>query len=879
MVDRPASDESLAVDRRGVLQAMALAGGIIALPGGTHIARAAAPASASGPDAGEALGNRPWVYWYWLDANVTRAGILADLDAMHEVGVEGIFLFNVNGASDSTLVSPAVESQTPLWWEMVRFAIDRAGSLGMRVAMNVCDGWGTAGGRFITPDQSAQELTWTETTLVPRARTHRIARPAARLDYYRDVGAFAFPVPDDWDATDRGRARITASWRIEELGRLSDPASKTNVVDTEEPGFIEYAFEAPFTLRSVTVRNTRLQIMPFLAVGWNGAANSFAIETSDDGREFKHVFTLSAPKLGWQSHMDELMHAIPPVTACHFRFVYRPDAIHPVAGDGQYGVGRRLQLASLTLSSRAVVDQVPIRSGLLWGIARAVDHTLLADHACIDPATMIDVSAHLAADGTLDWRVPPGRWRLLRIGATTNGIVTAPSGKAGGLECDKFDPAVVERQFDGWFGEALRHVGPDLAGKVLNVLHIDSWEARSQNWSPRLAQEFEARRGYDMRPFLPIMAGIPIGSVARTQGFLFDLRQTLADLLRDTFFGTLERLAHRKGCLFSAQQPNATFVSDGMQHFQHVDLPCGEFWKGRPDSDKPSDVREAVSGARLYGKPVVSAEAFTGQLDWSEHPFSLKAQGDQNFCFGINRLILHVWAHQAFPERKPGITLFGFGTFFSETQPWWPMAGAWIDYVSRCQTLLQQGRAVVDLCYYTGEDIPSRAFLPGARCPAACAAGRVCLRFDQPRCADACVGQGRPHSAAGRCVLRDDRPARRRADDGGGGAKAARSAQGRRKPVRYPPRCVPDVERRYGGASRDRSIAGCAMGQCSKSDVAPRRCRTRYRIGRSRRSAPRARHPSRCRNRCRRCALVDSPRACRPATLFPVQSLGQPRRM
>lgn len=37
---------------------------------------------------------RPWVYWYWMNSNVTRDGIIADLKAMQEVDVGGVFLMD-----------------------------------------------------------------------------------------------------------------------------------------------------------------------------------------------------------------------------------------------------------------------------------------------------------------------------------------------------------------------------------------------------------------------------------------------------------------------------------------------------------------------------------------------------------------------------------------------------------------------------------------------------------------------------------------------------------------------------------------------------------------------------------------------------------------
>ncbi len=139
----------------------------------------------------------------------------------------------------------------------------------------------------------------------------------------------------------------------------------------------------------------------------------------------------------------------------------------------------------------------------------------------------------------------------------------------------------------------------------------------------------------------------------------------------------------------------------------------GEFWLGTPRNDKPTDIKDAVCGSRLYGKRIAGAESFTeGLMKWDEHPFTLKALGDRIYCEGINRFMLHVYAHQPWLDRAPGMTLNGIGTFFSRTQTWWKPGKAWFDYLRRCQAVLQEGVAVADVCYFTGENLPARSLLP-----------------------------------------------------------------------------------------------------------------------------------------------------------------------
>ncbi|MEC3909157.1 glycosyl hydrolase [Sphingobium sp. CR2-8] len=698
-------DHFSTLHRRTLLKATAGLGAAFAMPGGTL----AAPAEGEGIEAGAG----PWVYWYWLDANITREGIIADLDAMYGAGIAGAIIFNIGGVSEATLIAPPVESHSPQWWEMVRLATMHARDRGITIGMNMCDGWGTAGGAWVTPEKSAQQIVWTVSHLSHDAGATSLPQPLARENYYRDVASFAFPVPDAWHDGGSRCTGVLTSWAIDQPDRLRNTGQPDNVIDTQEAGWIQYSFDRPFALASVTIRSQSVAILPFLSLGYSTAANSLIVQASDDGQSFHTVHRLRAPQLGWQANLVELDHAIPPVRARYFRFVHDPQSVPVSSGhDGRMAASQTLQLASLTLSAQPVVDCRQVRSGEAWGFADPITEAMLPSRHCVAISDIIDISDQVSPSGACRWRPSDKRrWMVVRVGATTNGKTTSPSGRMGGLECDKFDPQAVAMQFDRWFGEAIRRVGPSLSPQILKTLHMDSWEGRGQNWSPRLLEAFKERRGYDVGPLLLVLVGIPVNDALTVDGFLTDWRRTIGELLPESFFGTIARLAHQHDCLFSSEPANASFPSDGLAIFRDVDLPCGEFWHARHNSDKPSDVMEAASAAQVYGKQIVGAEAWTGGLDWSEHPFSFKRQGDENFCLGVNRMILHVWAHQAFPDRKPGITLFGLGAFFSPSQTWWPMAGAWIGYLSRCQHWLQQGRMVADLCYFMGEDIPARAYV------------------------------------------------------------------------------------------------------------------------------------------------------------------------
>jgi len=318
---------------------------------------------------------------------------------------------------------------------------------------------------------------------------------------------------------------------------------------------------------------------------------------------------------------------------------------------------------------------------------------------------IIYLSDHLGAGGQLAWDVPPGRWTVLRLGHTSTGATTRPAPQPGlGLECDKLDRAALDAHYRDFLGKLLADLGP-LAGKSLTALHIDSWEMGPQNWTARFPQEFRDRRGYDLRPYLPVMTGRVVDSLEISERFLWDVRQTVLELIAENHSGHLAELAHKSGLRLSIEPYDGT-PCDDMTYGSRADVPMGEFW--RDTFTTWFSCREATSIAHIQGKRIVPAEAFTsgdGER-WQADPASLKALGDRAFCAGINRLVMHRYAQQPWSDRWPGMTMGPYGIHFERTQTWWELSRDWIMYLSRCQFLLQQGLSVADLCYLAPEASP-----------------------------------------------------------------------------------------------------------------------------------------------------------------------------
>jgi hypothetical protein len=336
---------------------------------------------------------------------------------------------------------------------------------------------------------------------------------------------------------------------------------------------------------------------------------------------------------------------------------------------------------------------------------------------------IIDLTSSMNTAGKLDWEVPAGRWIVQRIGHTSTGQMNLPAPEAGlGLECDKFSAEAMRRHFEAFIGKLLDDVGP-AAARTLSLTHIDSWEVAGQNWTARMAEEFSRRRGYDLTPWLISLAGgPPVGSAELTRRFQRDFKRTKSELMTENYAAALRTLANRRGMRLSieAYGPNGDFINS-LDYGVEADLPMAEFWVARWGAWHLLSARLISSVAHAFGRPVVGAESFTalGENDaWTEHPYSIKAVGDWAFSEGVNRFIFHRTALQPWAGYEPGMTFGPFGTHFDRNQTWWEPGAAFMQYLARCQYLLQQGRFVADVCRLVpdGENHgskPGMAALPG----------------------------------------------------------------------------------------------------------------------------------------------------------------------
>ena len=641
--------------------------------------------------------HKPWTFWYWMYGAVSEAGIKADLQAMKDVGLGGCYLMPIRGVDEKPEYEGGAQQLTPRFWEMVDYALQQSDSLGLEMGIHVCDGFALAGGPWITPEESMQKIVSMQTTITGgTGKRYILMQPGGYEGYYEDIACFAIP--------------------SESCSLCVNPASFKPVVTTSktitrddkgtfrasEAGWIQYEYPETVTFHSV-------EIIPS---GNNLQSQRLKMLVRDDGEDWSLVKQFAPPRQGWQNTDYNFTYAIPKTSGRYFRFEWTPEGTEPGSEDLDAAKWKPvLKLKEIRLSDQQRIDQWEGKSGLVWRIAPETTAEDITDEECVK---LEDIRRVELKNGRLAEPLPEGMWLVVRIGHTSTGHTNATAGGGKGLECDKFSEAAVRKQIGNWFGEFMKRPHHD----VVKYMHVDSWECGSQNWSKDFAEEFQRRRGYDLLPWLPVMVGIPIESAAKSEAVLRDVRQTINDLLQERFFKTVKACAQEYGVLLSCESVAPTMISQGMEHYKYADMPMGEFWLNSPTHDKPNDMLDAISGSHIYGKNIVQAEGFTEVRGvWDETPASIKALLDRNFALGMNRLFFHVNTHNPWLDRKPGMTLDGIGLFFQRDQTWFPEAKPFVDYITRCQTLLQKGRPVVDIAVYTGDEMPNRAFTPDRLVP------------------------------------------------------------------------------------------------------------------------------------------------------------------
>jgi hypothetical protein len=684
---------------------------------------------------------RPRVWWHWMNGNITKEGIRLDLDWMKRVGIGGVQNF------DAALATPQVVEKrlaymTPEWQDAFGYAVDKAQENGLELAIATSAGWSETGGPWVTPEQAMKKLVWSETELEGSRFTGKLPRPPgvagpfqdapleatfdgpprAVSEFYRDISVIAYEMPQ----IESSRVTARIGTQVIDGALLTDGALTKGVPIT--PGTDAASCIALEYPKAQRVASLRLA-MPIGTDFFHSPLAVPVLESSADGSNFRKVADVPSGSL--------IQHSVsfPAVTARYFRVCFTPppraftdllDTAAPgVNMDGPLGppsggpAPAHVDVLELRLLPYAQIHRFEEKAGFAF----VPDYYAIATppgeaREATPRARVIDLTGQMSADGTLRWTVPKGRWRVLRFGYSLTGKTNHPATEeATGLEVDKLDRARVKAYLDTYLARYEKLLGPSRIGaQGLRALLVDSIEVGAQNWTESLPLEFARRRGYDLAPWMPALAGAIVGSAAESDRFLYDYRRTLAELIADSHYAQIADSARSRGLIQygEALEQGRPVLGDDMEMRRHASIPMAAMWtfpqKGTAPPVRFADIRGAASVAHIYGQNLVAAESLTSAFaPWNFAPRDLRPMIDLEFVLGINRPVIHTSVHQPLTDKAPGLTLAIFGQYFNRNETWAEQAGAWVSYLSRTAYLLQQGRFAADVLYFYGEEAPLTA--------------------------------------------------------------------------------------------------------------------------------------------------------------------------
>ena len=669
-----------------------------------------------------------------MNGNVTEDGVRKDIDWMSRVGLGGLQAFDASLGTPQVVDKRLVFMTSP-WIAAFRTAAALADSHGMELGIAASPGWSETGGPWVKPEQAMKKLVWSRTELqggrrfrgrlpgppdvagpiqdLPAAGFLGQARVHPAPAFYRDAMVLAYRIPGP--ATRPSRA-WTRDGEVD-AGQLSDGSLRNGpalAVSGGETAWIALRYRQPVTIRGLTV-----------AVDAAAATEPIVhLQTSEDGKLWTEA--AQAPATGFA----ERTIAFAPVTARLFRVTFEPSPPPPppsfiaqgapgaapfsLAGTAPAGPPAYV-LHELVLHTAPVVHRFEEKAGF----AVAPDYYALAASrsdagGAVEPAAVIDLTARMRADGTLDWTPPSGRWAVLRLGYSLIGVENHPAtDEATGLEVDKLSRTHVRADMEAYLDLYAAAAGPGMLGaRGVRALLTDSIETGPQNWTEDLPGEFQRRRGYRLEPWAPALTGVVVQDAQASDRFLWDFRRTLAELIAENHYGQVADSAHARGLVYygEALEDHRPTLGDDMEMRQRTDIPMAAMWtypldKG-PNPTFVADIKGAASVAHLYGQNLVAAESLTSaRAPWAFAPRDLKPIIDLEFALGVNRPVIHTSVHQPL-DRPPGLSLLVFGQSFNRLDTWAEQAGPWVSYIARSAYLLQQGRYVADVAYFYGEEAP-----------------------------------------------------------------------------------------------------------------------------------------------------------------------------
>jgi len=643
------------------------------------------------------------VYWYWISDNISKEGVVRDLQSMKKAGINRAFIGNI-GLSD--VAYGKVKMLSEEWWDILHTALKTATELNIDIGIFNSPGWSQSGGPWVKAKDAMRYLITSEINIKGPATISRVLDKP--IDSFQDVRVIAYPAPKGHRQRISDRdARVTSMPRVSSLSSLLDGDNKTGIrIPTGDSMIIHLDLKEYFTARSLSIRPTERPILADLVFQVRDSAGSYHTITRSEMNRSKPDLNV-----GFEPYAPVVL-TFPPVRGNAFRLIIKTHKrkagnsfkeLYPESGIAEVEIftSPRVERAAEKSLAKMHPTPLPYWDAYLWKRPAEADDRAMV----VDGSKVIDITRYMTKDGKLEWRVPAGDWVILRTGMTPTGTKNGPaSPEATGYEVDKMSREHVRMHFDAHMGEVLRRI-PAADRKSFKVVVQDSYEMGGQNFTDGFIEEFNRKFGYDPTPCLPVYQGIVVNSQESSDRFLWDMRRMVADKLAYDYVGGLRDASHQHGLTtWLENYGHWGFPGEFLMYGGQSDEISGEFWSEGTLGDIEN--RAATSCGHIYGKTKISAESNTCAGNaFSRYPATIKQRGDRFFAEGINNTLLHVYITQPYEDRNPGINAW-FGNEFNRKNTWFSQMDLYTLYLKRTNFMLQQGLNVADVAYFIGEDAP-----------------------------------------------------------------------------------------------------------------------------------------------------------------------------
>jgi len=641
----------------------------------------------------------PETWFHFIGGNVAKEGITADLEAIAGAGISGIQLFHGQFGGPWPGVDNQITCLSANWDDAVKFTAEECQRLGLRFTMQNCPGWAMSGGPWIKPENAMRHLVYSRTDVSEEVVDSDLAIPEPSDEEwrdYKDVAVLAFPTPlgdsEEKLFPETIKSGDGVPWKDFFEGKIE----KLNLAPVSEgqSHWVEVSFPSSVTMRTI-------QFSPVRGFDPNWAYDpgvAVQMQALLPGNKTKEVLNVKMPASNWQDYKLISLACSEVENAQTYRINIQNK--------------HAMLLTSLDFLSAARKNNWEAEAGwTLRGLVRGSEHPDQSSKAFVDASQILDISEKMDKNGHLKWNAPAGKWTVLRIGHVNTGERNAPAPPEGtGWECNKLSEVGPNSHFAGYIG---RLVDDPLSGGLLNGMLLDSWECKTQTWTKTMESDFDSISGYALRKWLPAVFGYVINDQETTSQFLLDWRSTVGDLYANKFYGRMAELARQNGLSVAYETAAGdVFPVDIMEYYKFADIPMCEYWQPLSDNFVGSSnfkaIKPTVSAARLYGKPRVAAEAFTSfALTWDEHLSMLKEIANIKAVDGVTHQVFHTYTHNPRTDFLPPGTSFGsgIGTPFLRGQTWWKHMPEFVNYLSRCNYLLERGQPVSDVLWYLGDEL------------------------------------------------------------------------------------------------------------------------------------------------------------------------------